>query len=400
LFPPGKTARIPIIAISGTNGKTTTTRLIAHMMKQTGNTVGYTTTDGIYIQNQLMQSGDCTGPISAEFILKDPTVEVAVLECARGGILRAGLGFHNCNVAVVTNVAGDHLGLQGIDTIEKLARVKSVVPRTVVKDGFAILNADDDLVYEMRKELDCNIALFSLNEKSNRIAEHCKKGGLAAVYEEGFLTILKGGWKIRVEKVNNVPITFSGTAEFNIANALGAILAAYVSDVSMENIRLALQTFVPSPALTPGRMNIFKFNDFTVMLDYAHNTHGMQAISKFVGQVNASVKVGIVAGVGDRRDEDTIELGEEAAKMFDEIIIRQDKNLRGRTDKEIIDLIQKGIHNIDPNKVVHVIPKESEAIDYAINNAKKDAFITIISDVIPDALDQVKGYKEREGSIF
>ncbi len=400
LFPPGRSARIPIIAISGTNGKTTTTRLIAHIMKQTGSTVGYTTTDGIYIQNQLMQSGDCTGPVSAEFILKDPTVEVAVLECARGGILRAGLGFHNCNVAVVTNVAGDHLGLGGIDTIEKLARVKAVVPGTVFKDGHAILNADDDLVYAMRKELDCNIVLFSLNEKSNRVKDHCKKGGLAAVYENGFLTILKGGWKIRVERAKDVPITFSGTAEFNVANALGAILAAYVSDVSIENIRLALQTFTPSPALTPGRMNIFKFNDFTVMLDYAHNTHGMQAIGKFVSQLNASHKVGIVAGVGDRRDEDTISIGEEAAKMFDEIIIRQDKNLRGRTDHEIISLIQKGIQQVNPDLPVHVIPKESEAIDFALKNARKDSFITIISDVIPDALEQVKAMKEAEGSVF
>jgi cyanophycin synthetase len=400
LFPPGKSARIPIIAISGTNGKTTTTRLIAHIMKQTGATVGYTTTDGIYIQNQMMQAGDCTGPISAEFILKDPTVEVAVLECARGGILRAGLGFHNCNVAVVTNVAGDHLGLGGIDTVEKLARVKGVVPKTVFRNGYAILNADDDLVYGMRKELECNVALFSLDENSNRVLDHCKKGGLGAVYEHGFLTILKGGWKIRVEKVGNVPITFAGTAEFNVANALGAILAAYVSDVSIENIRLALQTFVPSAALTPGRMNIFKFNNFTVMLDYAHNTHGMQAIGKFVSQVNASHKVGIVAGVGDRRDEDTIELGQEAAKMFDEIIIRQDKNLRGKTDIEIINLIQKGIRNVSADVTVHVIPKESEAIDFALSNAKKDSFITIISDVVPDALEQVKTLKEKEGSIF
>lgn len=400
LFPPGKSARIPIIAVSGTNGKTTTTRLIAHIMKQTGVTVGYTTTDGIYIQNQMMQVGDCTGPVSAEFILKDPTVEVAVLECARGGILRAGLGFHNCNVSVVTNVAGDHLGLGGIDTIEKLARVKGVVPKTVFSNGYAVLNADDDLVYGMRKELDCHVALFSLNENSNRVLDHCKKGGLGAVYENGFLTIIKGGWKIRVEKVNNVPITFAGTAEFNVANALGAILAAYVSDVSIENIRLALQTFVPSAALTPGRMNIFKFNNFTVMLDYAHNTHGMQAIGKFVSQVNASHKVGIVAGVGDRRDEDTIELGQEAAKMFDEIIIRQDKNLRGKTDTEIISLIQTGIRNISQDVVVHVIPKESEAIDFALSNAKKDSFITIISDVVPDALEQVKNLKEKEGSIF
>lgn len=400
LFPPGKSARVPIIAVSGTNGKTTTTRLIAHIMKQTGATVGYTTTDGIYIQSQLMQAGDCTGPVSAEFILKDPTVEVAVLECARGGILRAGLGFHNCNVAVVTNVAGDHLGLGGIDTIEKLARVKAVVPKTVFPNGYAILNADDDLVYGMRKELECNIALFSLNEKSNRVLDHCKKGGLGAVYENGFLTILKGGWKIRVERVGNVPITFAGTAEFNVANALGAVLAAYVSDVSMENIRLALQTFVPSPALTPGRMNIFKFNNFTVMLDYAHNTHGMQAIGKFVTQVNASHKVGIVAGVGDRRDEDTIELGEESARIFDEIIIRQDKNLRGRTDQEIIALIQKGVRNVNESIPVHVIPRESEAIDYALQNAQKDSFITIISDVIPDALEQVKAAKEKEGSVF
>lgn len=400
LFPPGKSARIPIIAVSGTNGKTTTTRLIAHIMKQTGATVGYTTTDGIYIQNQMMQAGDCTGPVSAEFILKDPTVEVAVLECARGGILRAGLGFHNCNVAVVTNVAGDHLGLGGIDTVEKLARVKAVVPKTVFPGGYAILNADDDLVYSMRKELECHIALFSLNEHSNRVLDHCKKGGLGAVYENGFLTIIKGGWKIRVEKVNNVPITFAGTAEFNVANALGAIIAAYVSDVSIENIRLALQTFVPSAALTPGRMNIFKFNNFTVMLDYAHNTHGMQAIGKFVSQVNASHKVGIVAGVGDRRDEDTIELGQEAAKMFDEIIIRQDKNLRGRTDTEIIGLIQQGIRNINKDIVVHVIPKENEAIDFALSNARKDSFITIISDVVPDALEQVKNLKEKEGSIF
>jgi len=400
LFPPGQSARIPIIAVSGTNGKTTTTRLIAHIMKQTGATVGYTTTDGIYIQNQMMQSGDCTGPVSAEFILKDPTVEVAVLECARGGILRAGLGFHNCDVAVVTNVAGDHLGLGGIDTIEKLAKVKAVVPKTVFPNGYAILNADDDLVYGMRKELECNMALFSLNEHSNRVLDHCRKGGLGAVYESGFLTIIKGGWKIRVEKVGNVPITFAGTAEFNVANALGAVLAAYVSGVSMENIRLALQTFVPSPALTPGRMNIFKFNNFTVMLDYAHNTHGMQAIGKFVSQVNAPHKVGIVAGVGDRRDEDTIELGQEAGKMFDEIIIRQDKNLRGRTDTEIIRLIEKGIRNTNPDVKIHVIPKEHEAIDFALGNARKDSFITIISDVVPDALEQVKALKEKEGSVF
>lgn len=400
LFPPGTSARIPILAVAGTNGKTTTTRLLAHIMKQTGATVGFTTTDGVYIQNQMMVKGDCTGPVSAEFVLKDPTVDVAVLECARGGILRAGLGFHRCNVAVVTNVAGDHLGLQTIDTIEKLARVKAVVPKTVYRDGYAILNADDDLVYDMRRELDCKIALFSLDENNARVRKHCEGGGLAAVYENGYITILKGTWKIRVDRAANIPITFGGAAEFNIANVMGAVLAAYVSDVHMDDIRQGLETFVPGAVQTPGRMNVFKFRDFTVMLDYAHNTHGMQAIGKFMKNVKASHKVGLVAGVGDRRDQDTIEMAEECAKIFDEIIIRQDKNLRGRTSEEIIGLIEKGIRNINPAMTVHVIPKESEAIDFAIKNAKKDSFITIISDVVPDALEQVRKAKEAEGSVF
>ena len=396
LYPPGATARIPIIAVSGTNGKTTTTRLIAHIVKQMGHKVGYTTTDGVYIQNQLMMTGDCTGPVSAEFVLRDPTVDYAVLECARGGILRAGLGFHNCDVAVVTNVAADHLGLGGIDTIEKLAKVKAVAAHTVFPKGYAILNADDDLVYNMHKDLECKVAYFSLNEDSKRIKKHCAKGGLAAIYENGYVTILKGSWKIRIEKVTNIPLTFSGMAEFNIANVLAATLAAYVQEFKPEDIRQALQTFVPSPALTPGRMNMFHFRNYSVMLDYAHNTHGLLAIGKYVKTVDASVKVGIIAGVGDRRDEDIISLGEAAASIFDEIIIRQDKHLRGRTDQAIIDLMTQGIHNVDKNKKITVIQKETAAIDYAFEHAVKDSFIVITSDVIPDALEQVKMYKAKE----
>ena len=396
LYPPGATARIPIIAVSGTNGKTTTTRLIAHIVKQMGHKVGYTTTDGVYIQNQLMMTGDCTGPVSAEFVLRDPTVDYAVLECARGGILRAGLGFHNCDVAVVTNVAADHLGLGGIDTIEKLAKVKAVAAHTVFPKGYAILNADDDLVYDMHKDLECKVAYFSLHEDSKRIKKHCAKGGLAAIYENGYVTILKGSWKIRIEKVTNIPLTFSGMAEFNIANVLAATLAAYVQEFKPEDIRQALQTFVPSPALTPGRMNMFHFRNYSVMLDYAHNTHGLLAIGKYVKTVDASVKVGIIAGVGDRRDEDIISLGEAAASIFDEIIIRQDKHLRGRTDQAIIDLMTQGIHNVDKNKKITVIQKETAAIDYAFEHAVKDSFIVITSDVIPDALEQVKMYKAKE----
>src|SRR3954465_10705143 len=177
LFPKGSTGRIPIIAVTGTNGKTTTTRLTAHICKSVGYKVGFTTSDGVYIQNQLMMRGDCTGPVSAQFVLKDPTVDFAVLECARGGILKSGLAFQNCDVAIVTNVAADHIGLGGINSLEQMAKVKAVVPETVFPHGYAVLNADDDLVYKMKDELDCNIALFSMDENSPRIKKHCSKGG-------------------------------------------------------------------------------------------------------------------------------------------------------------------------------------------------------------------------------
>ncbi len=397
LYPPGVSARIPIIAVTGTNGKTTTTRLIAHILKHMGHKVGFTTTDGVYIQNQLMMRGDCTGPVSAEFVLKDPTVDFAVLESARGGILRAGLGFHNCNIGIVTNIAADHLGLQGIDTLDQLARVKAVVPESVLPEGYAILNADDELVYNMNKDLKCKVAFFSMNENNQHIQTHTQAGGLAAVYENGYVTIMKGTWKIRVEKVTNIPLTFGGKAEFNIANVLPAILAAHIYNFKLEDVKLALQTFIPSAVQTPGRMNMFDFKNFKVLVDYAHNAHGLKAIGKFIAKLDATPKVGIIAGVGDRRDEDTIELGENAAQIFDEIIIRQDRNLRGKSDQEIIDLMLKGIHNINPDKKVTVIQKELEAINFAITNAVKGSFITICSDVVPDALEQIMLLKEAEG---
>ena len=396
LYPPGATARIPIIAVTGTNGKTTTTRLMAHMVKTMGYKVGFTTTDGIYIQNQMVEAGDCTGPISAEFVLKDPTVDFAVLECARGGILKAGLGFHNCDIGIVTNVAADHLGLKDINTIEEMARVKGVVAESVLPGGYAILNADDDLVYEMRKTVSSNVALFSLDEHNPRIIKHCEKGGIAAIVENGFVTICKGTWKIRVHKVVNIPLTFSGKAIFMIQNIMPAVLAGFVSGFKVDDMRLALETFIPSPSQTPGRMNMFHFKNFEVIVDYAHNPAGFQALARFLDRIESKPKVGIIAGVGDRRDEDIVALGTLASQMFDEIIIRQDKNLRGRSEQEIIDLMMKGIQVDDPKKKVTVMPKESEAIEYALRNAKKGSFITICSDVVPDALGQIMKYKEEE----
>jgi cyanophycin synthetase len=262
----------------------------------------------------------------------------------------------------------------GIDTIDQLARVKGVIPESVWPHGYAILNADDELVFKMSREVECKVAFFSMDEKNPHIVEHLAGGGLAAVAENGYVTICKGSWKIRVDKISTIPLTFGGKALFNVQNILPAVLAAHIQGFKIEDIRAALETFIPSPATTPGRMNLFQFKNFQVLCDYAHNAAGLRAIAKFVEKVDASPKVGLIAGVGDRRDEDTMELGEVAAQTFDEIIVRQDRNLRGKTEQEIIDLLMRGIHNIDPKKKVTVIPKEPEAIDFAFRSAKPGSF--------------------------
>ncbi len=396
LFPKGDTGRIPIVAITGTNGKTTTSRLIAHIAKMNGYRVGYTTSDGVYIQNRLLMKGDCTGPASAEFVLKDPTVNFAVLECARGGLLRAGLGFKNCDIGIVTNVAADHLGLKGIHTIEQLAKVKGVVPETVLPNGYAILNADDDLVYDMRRTVNCNVALFSMDENNPRIKALQRLHGITAIYENGYVTICRGEWKMRIMKAEDIPLTYGGRAAFMIQNVLPAILAANIQGISIEDMKAGLETFIPSASQTPGRLNLFEFKNFTILLDYAHNPAGMRALQKFTDNLEATVKVGIIAGVGDRREEDTNQIGSIAAEMFDEIIIRQDKRLRGKTEQELIKMLNDGILMKDPNKKTTIIPSEKEAITFAVKNAVKGSLIVLCSDVIPDALDLVQSFKEQE----
>jgi cyanophycin synthetase len=397
LFPKGSVGRIPIIAITGTNGKTTTTRLTAHIAKSAGKKVGYATSDGVYIQNQLMMKGDCTGPVSSSFVLKDPTVDFAVLECARGGILKSGLAFQNCEVAVVTNVAADHMGLGGIHTMEAMAKVKGVVPETVFPHGYAVLNADDDLVYAMRKDLRCNVALFSMDENNPRIREHCGANGLACVYENGYVTIMKGNWKIRVLPARSIPITYEAKAIHNINNCLPAVLASYLfRDITIEDIRSGLQTFVPSESLTPGRLNFFNFRNFTILADFAHNPHGLKLLCDFVSKLEYPTRIGVISGTGDRRDEDIRELGEISARYFDEIIIRCDKNLRGRTADEIIDLLKQGIDNVNPNIPTMIIPNEDQALDYIYENPKQGALYTIMCDVVARALDKIRELKVRE----
>lgn len=396
LFPYGTNATIPIVSVTGTNGKTTTTRLIAHLFKIKGYKVGYTTTDGIYIQNRLLVKGDCTGPQSAEFVLRDPTVNFAVLETARGGLLRAGLGFSHCDIGVVTNVAEDHLGLKGIHTIEQLAKVKAVIPESVTQNGYAILNADDEIVYNMRTNLKCNVALFSMNENNTRIKKHAKRGGISAIYENGFITICKGEWKLRVTKAVNVPLTMGGKATFMIQNILPAVISAFVQNIKIEDISVGLESFIPSPSQTPGRLNYFEFKNFNLLLDYAHNPAGLRALQKLVERMDGKPKVGIIAGIGDRRREDNVEIGKVAAEMFDEIIIRQDKNLRGKTEAELIGLLEEGVNSVTPKKKMLVIPSEKDAINYAIQNAKKGSLIVLCSDVVPDALELVMKFKEEE----
>ena len=399
LFPKGSAGRIPIIAVTGTNGKTTTTRLIAHIAKSAGKKVGYTTSDGVYIQNQLMMRGDCTGPVSSNFVLKDPTVDFAVLEVARGGILKAGLAFRNCEIAIVTNVAADHIGLGGIHNIEQMAKVKAVVPETVFPHGYAVLNADDDLVYAMRDGLDCNVALFSMNENNPRIKEHCNKGGLAAVFENGYVSILKGNWKIRVMNVKDIPITYEGKAVHNVNNCLPAVLASYLfRDITIEDIRSALISFVPSAVQTPGRLNFYHFKNFTILADFAHNPHGLKLLGDFIGKLDYNYRIGLISGTGDRRDEDIRELGEISARHFDEIIIRCDKNLRGRTADEIINLLKEGITHVNPQLPTMVIANENEALEYIYANAKPGALYTVMCDVVSGALDKLKELKERENS--
>jgi cyanophycin synthetase len=397
LFPKGNVGRIPIIAITGTNGKTTTTRLTAHIAKSANKKVGYTTSDGVYIQNQLMMKGDCTGPISSAFVLKDPTVDFAVLECARGGILKSGLAFQNSEVAIVTNVAADHIGLGGINSVEQMAKVKSVVPETVFPHGYAVLNADDDLVYNMKYDLKCNIALFSMDENNPRIKEHCAENGLACVYENDYVTIMKGNWKIRVLPAREIPLTYEAKAIHNINNCLPAVLACYLfRDITIEDIRTGLQTFVPSENLTPGRLNFFHFRQFTMLADFAHNPHGMKLLCEFVSKLDYPEKIGIISGTGDRRDEDIRELGEIAARHFDEIIIRCDKNLRGRTAEDIISLLQEGIDSVNPSIPTKIIANENMALEYIFANQKKGALYTIMCDVVAGALDKIKELKQRE----
>jgi len=389
LFPPGTPTRIPIIAVTGTNGKTTTTRLIAHIFSQVYDNVGFTTTDGIYVGDREIAKGDTTGPQSAQVILQDPTVDIAILETARGGILRSGLAFQHCDVGVILNVAADHLGLGDIETIDQLARVKGVIAEAVHPDGYTVLNADDDRVAAMAKDVQGKVAYFSMNPDCPLVQAHVGRGGIAAVYAQGYLTILQQDGVHRIEKVEHVPLTLGGRAPFMIANALAASLAAFVQGVNIDRIRLALRSFRASAQQTPGRMNLFNLGRYHALVDYAHNPAGYAAVGSFVKNWTGPT-IGAIGGPGDRRDEDLIELGKLAATFFDRIVVKEDDDPRGRNGGEVAELIVHGIDRVATEMntpIPHsIMLNETEAIEWALDNAPDNSLVTIFADNITRAI--------------
>jgi cyanophycin synthetase len=391
LFPPGTPSRIPIVAVTGTNGKTTTTRLLAHIFQQVYDTVGFTTTDGSYIGDHLVEQGDNTGPQSAQVILHDPTVDIAVLETARGGMLRSGLAFRHCDVGVVLNVAADHLGLGEINTIDEMAKLKAVVAEAVRPNGYAVLNADDERVAAMAEQVSADVAYFSMNSDHPLVRSHVQNGGIAAVYEQGYLSILQQDWVYRIEAAKQIPLTIGGKAPFMIANALAASLTAFVQGVPVEEIRAALRSFRASAQQAPGRMNLFNLGRYHALVDYAHNPASYEAVKGFVKNWSGPA-MGVVGGPGDRRDQDLMALGALSASFFHQIIVKEDDDTRGRTRGEVADLIVQGILQTaaDGNAVPHTINlDETEAIEWALDNAPDNGLVVIFPESVSRAIDLI-----------
>ena len=389
LYPPGSEATIPVIAITGTNGKTTTARLTAHLFRHTGLTVGFTTTDGVYLQNRLVMEGDMTGPFSANIILSNPTVDVAVLETARGGILRAGLGFDECDVGVVLNVTADHLGLGGINTLEQLADVKGVIPAVVKREGHAVLNADDPLVLAMRERTAGDLVLISTQPEgaNDAFEDHLARNGIAARIEtlspggETFV-IRRGRLRIPIAAVRDVPLMIGGAARFQAQNVLAAIVTAYVRGMRYDDIRAGLLSFFPSASLTPGRLNVVRAGRGRVVLDYAHNAAAVAGLMDFVHRIEARRRIGVITAPGDRRDEDLRALGRLCATL-DHVIVKEDENRRGRDEGAIARIIADGLREGGlADHRVEFIYDEYLAIDRAIAMLEEhDVAIALIDDV-------------------
>jgi cyanophycin synthetase len=407
LFPPGSPSRIPIVAVTGTNGKTTTARMIAHIFKGMGRQVGLTTTDGILIDERLVVTADASGPRSARMVLQNPRVDFAVFEVARGGILREGLGYERNDVGVVLNVSNDHLGLRGIDTVRQLAAVKQVVIEAVPRDGHGVLNADDPLVAAMRRHCSGELVYFSMEDGSELVEAHCRRGGRAIVLEDGRLgegiVLRQGRRSTLIAPTSAVPATFGGRARMNVANAMAAAAAALAAGAHLHDIRAGLRSFTTSYEVAPGRLNLFEVDGFRVLVDYCHNAAGMRMLGDFVdrlseppkgGDVIARRRIGVVASPGDRRDKDIRELGGVAAQHFDALLVREDRNLRGRQPGEIAELVAAGVKAAVARgarcRSLEVVPDEMEAAKLALDRANPGDLVVLCADRVDEIVDELQ----------
>jgi cyanophycin synthetase len=394
LFPEGSPSRIPIAAITGTNGKTTTSRMLGHILKTAGHIVGMTSTDGVYIDGHLSVKGDMTGPVSSKIVLRDPSVDIAVLETARGGIVRAGLGYNETDVSAVLNVTEDHLGMKGIDKIEQLAEVKRIVVE-VAKDT-AVLNADDSLCLKMADHTKAkHICYVTMNPNHGLVREHIRAGGRAVVLEAGIngemITIYDKGAHIPLLWTHLIPATLEGKATHNVQNAMFAAALAYSLEKPLENIRHGLRTFSTTFFQAPGRMNVYDEYAFRVILDYAHNSDGIGQMSNLANRLEVKGKrIVVIAGPGDRRDIDLVNIAKAAAGKFDYYICKADDNRRGRADSEVPDIIANCLaeEGIDPARII-VIPDEVKAIEHGLATAVEGDLLMVFGDAITRSWKQI-----------
>lgn len=404
LFPAGTPTRIPIAAVTGTNGKTTTARMLAHIQKMNGHTVGLATTDGVYIDGERTVAGDMTGPTSAQMILRDPDVDMAVLETARGGLLRAGMGYRSCNVGAVLNVSEDHLGLKGINTLEDLAEVKRIVVE-VARDC-AVLNADDLLCLKMADHTKAaRIAYVTMNPRHELVRKHIRAGGLAGVLEEGInghmITLYDKGSHLPLLWTHLIPATLEGKALHNVENATFAAVMAYAMGVRPENIRQGLRTFDASYFQVPGRMNVFDKLPFKVILDYGHNPAAVQAMADLVTRMECSGRrICVLAGPGDRRDEDIRAMARIAGKAFDKTILRRDDDLRGRQPNEVPDIMADEMRkNNVPEDKYEIICDEQQAIEGALRQAKRGDLLLVFADKVSRSWKQIIYFQPEHKSV-
>jgi cyanophycin synthetase len=404
LFPPTSPCRIPVASITGTNGKTTTSRMLAHILKTAGHTVGMTSTDGVYIDGRLSVKGDMTGPSSAHIVLRDPTVDVAVMETARGGLLRAGLGYRRCDVSACLNVASDHLGLKGIDTLEQLAELKRI-PIEVARDT-AVLNADDDLCLLMADYTQAeHVCYVTMNPAHVLVKEHIRMGGRAMVLEQGIngdmITLYDNGTHFQLLWTHLIPATMEGKATHNVQNAMFAAALAFSLDKSLDDIRHGLRTFNSTIFQAPGRMNVFDEHPFRVILDYGHNAAAIASISQLVDRLEVGGRrICVLSAPGDRRDEDIREIASRAAGHYDYYFCKADDHRRGRGEDEVPQMLREQLRQsgVDETRI-EVIPSEINAIEAALSMAQEADLVMIFGDNIERCWKQVAGHQVEEGDL-